>query len=195
MIKASLGSCKNQLREKYRAVRREMSVLQRQQLSDKIFQTLADSQMFKNARTIYAYASINDEVSTDRIINYALELGKRVAVPYCIPHTSDMQFYFIDSIRQLSRGTFGVPEPTPSPDNRVEDKSALILVPALAFDRNGYRMGYGKGYYDRYLADFTGVRVGLCFSACVSRCILHGRFDSCVDYIITDNFTKFIAKK
>ena len=71
----------------------------------------------------------------------------------------------------------------------------LVLAPGVAFDREGNRLGYGKGYYDRYLADFTGVRVGLCFSACVSRCILHGRFDSCVDYIITDNFTKFIAKK
>lgn len=195
MIKASLGSCKNQLRKKYKAVRREMSIQQRQQLSDRIFQTLINSQMFKNAHTIYAYASINDEVSTDKIINYALELGKKVAVPYCIPNTSNMEFYFIDSMQQLSKGTFGVPEPTPNPDNRAEDKSALILVPALAFDRNGYRMGYGKGYYDRYLAYFTGVKVGLCFSACVSHCILHGCFDSCVNYIITDNFTKFIAKK
>ena len=71
---------------------------------------------------------------------------------------------------------------------------ATILVPALAFDKNGFRMGYGKGYYDRFLSSFTGVKVGLCYSRCVSRCIFRNWYDEQVDYIITDKFTKFIAK-
>ena len=27
----------------------------------------------------------------------------------------------------------------------------MVIVPLLAFDKNGFRVGYGKGFYDRYL--------------------------------------------
>ena len=32
----------------------------------------------------------------------------------------------------------------------VQKKPSLILVPMLAFDKNGVRLGYGKGFYDRF---------------------------------------------
>ncbi len=32
-----------------------------------------------------------------------------------------------------------------------------IFVPALAFDRNHFRLGYGKGFYDRFLAKAKNV--------------------------------------
>ena len=69
-----------------------------------------------------------------------------------------------------------------------------MIVPAMAFDSNGYRIGYGKGYYDRYLTDFDGKKIGIGYSSCFRKCIIHDRFDKKVDYIITDIFTKFVAK-
>ena len=46
----------------------------------------------------------------------------------------------------------------------ADDPRALILMPGLAFDREGGRMGYGGGFYDRYLADHPGhPTVALCY--------------------------------
>jgi 5-formyltetrahydrofolate cyclo-ligase len=41
----------------------------------------------------------------------------------------------------------------------------MVLVPLLAFDKNGYRVGYGGGYYDRFLKTCRPdvVRLGLSF--------------------------------
>jgi len=194
MIKNNLKCCKDQLRKKYKLIRSSIDNDYRQALNKKIFLSLINSSFFKSAGTIYAYASLPDEADTISVIEYALSCGKRVAVPYCIPKTPLMDFYYINSLNELKKGSFGVLEPDPNVCMKATDKDALILVPALAFDKNGYRMGYGKGYYDRYLSDYTGVKAGLCFSLCISNCILHNRFDKCVNYIITDKFTKFIAK-
>lgn len=46
--------------------------------------------------------------------------------------------------------TFGVLEP-PEKEEIVLAEIDVVVVPGVAFDRNGYRMGYGGGYYDNFL--------------------------------------------
>lgn len=194
MYKNSVVNCKNLLRKKYKAIRKSIAEDKRNEYNKEIMNRIINSEYYKNTDTVFAYVSIGDEVNTYSIIKYTLKEGKKVAVPYCIPNTPLMEFYYINSINDLKKGSFGVPEPDIKICIKATDKKGVILVPGLAFDKYGYRMGYGKGYYDRYLTDFNGVKIGLCYSACMSRCILHNCHDKSVDYIITDNFTKFIAK-
>lgn len=63
-----------------------------------------------------------------------------------------MKFIYLEDLSQVEKGYAGIPEPvadTPVAD----DPTALVLMPGLAFTKNGDRMGYGGGFYDRFLAD------------------------------------------
>ena len=40
----------------------------------------------------------------------------------------------------------------------------LVVVPGMAFDKQGHRLGRGKGYYDRLLPKLTNAyKLGVCF--------------------------------
>lgn len=194
MLKNKVRVCKNSIRKKYKAIRNNIGEYKRNEYNKKIAEELFRSGFYNDENILLAYASIGNEVETYSIINHALQNGKRVALPFCVPNTSNMEFYYINGISDLKKGSFGVPEPDPAVCEKYKGDKAIILVPALAFDKNGFRMGYGKGYYDRFLSSFTGTKVGLCYSECISRCIFRNWYDQKVNYIITDNFTKFIAK-
>ena len=93
----------------------------------------------------------------------------------------------------LTAGRYGIREP----DDRFPTlapqgfSGALILIPGLAFDDDGYRLGYGGGYYDRFLADLRAVgipvtAVGLAFSPCRPASLPREIFDLPVDLIIDE---------
>jgi 5-formyltetrahydrofolate cyclo-ligase len=63
-----------------------------------------------------------------------------------------MEFYRVDSWNHLAAGTFGVKEPvTVERLPRMIPFLTPILVPGVAYSKDGHRIGYGKGYYDKYL--------------------------------------------
>ena len=117
--------------------------------------------------------------------------GKKVAVPYCRTDVTDLDFYYIESAKDLSPGAFGVLEPEPLYSEKFTDYgNGLCIVPALCYDLNGYRLGFGKGYYDRFLSRYSGKTAGLAYSFQIKRSLWHGRFDKAVDVIITDRYIR-----
>ncbi len=184
---------KKNLRTRYKNERLKLSPTEKQNLDEGVFNRFLKLNQYASSTTILAYVSTNIEVDTRKIIERALEDGKRVAVPYCVPDTRLLEFYLINSLDDLTPGTFGVLEPTPDPEKRLIDwEKSLCVVPGLCFDFNGYRLGFGKGYYDRFLSEYTGIRVGICYSSGVRGHLHHGRYDRTVDVLVTEKNIKSI---
>lgn len=186
-----IRALKKRLREEYRAKRTALTPAQKEERDAGVAATVRSLWQYRDNDLVLVYVSTPIEVDTRRIIEQALADGKRVAVPYCVPDTRDMEFYRIESLDELSPGTFGVLEPTPSAERLITDHSAgLCLIPAFCYDFSGYRLGYGKGYYDRFLARFGGNMIGICYSDCIRHRLPHGRFDRAVELIVTEKFIR-----
>ena len=93
------------------------------------------------------------EIPTFHIIEQAWHEGKEVAVPKCNPENKAMEFKKITSFEQLESVYSGLLEPV-AETVKVRDQHDLdlLIVPGLAFTKDGYRLGFGGGYYDRFLS-------------------------------------------
>lgn len=179
---------KQKLRAESKLYRNELSSNEKAELDSKISDRLFNTWQYKSCEVLLTYVSTEIEVDTREIISRALADGKRVAVPRCIDNTRLMDFYFIKDVDDLEGGYMGVLEPIPEKCEKMTDFSeGLCIVPALMFDLYGYRLGYGKGYYDRFLSNFCGETLGICYNRCVREKLPHGKFDKCVERIITQS--------
>ena len=179
---------KHELRDKYKLLREKMTATERTRKDSAILKNLLSSAQYKGCKTLLCYVSTPREVDTHALITKALEDGKRVAVPYCIEGTRNMDFYLITGLDELVRRTFGVLEPDPSRAEKLTDfAGSICILPGLAFDYYGYRLGYGGGYYDRFLSGvYHGITMGVCYQGCTLPQLRHGRFDVASRMIVTE---------
>jgi 5-formyltetrahydrofolate cyclo-ligase len=126
---------------------------------------LYEDEDWKQAKVIGITISKKPEVDTYQIIKRAWEIGKQVVVPKCNPKEKKMAFRTITDFSQLETVYYGLFEPIEAVTKEVSsDGIDLIIVPGLAYTREGYRLGFGGGYYDRYLLNYSGKTLSLAFA-------------------------------
>ena len=140
---------KTELRREIRARKRAMTEAEIEERSAKLAQLFFASEAYQNAKTIYGYLPYNQEVRTVPMLAQALKDGKKVAVPKV--YGEEMKFLYLDDLNAVAKGYAGIPEPI-ADEPVAQDKTALVLMPGLAFDPQGHRIGYGGGFYDKFLA-------------------------------------------
>ena len=71
-----------------------------------------------------------------------------------------------------------------------------VLVPGLAFDREGFRLGYGGGFYDTFLPNFPGTSIGL-IRACqlVERLAVRDVHDAPVNIVALEQGSAYVANR
>lgn len=85
----------------------------------------------------------------------ALALPGRLALPAirALADKRRLGYEVWGSTDPLRLDAAGVPAPAPAGTPLPAAALGLLLVPALAFDRRGFRLGYGGGWFDRLRAD------------------------------------------
>lgn len=191
-----LRNYKSGYREYYKTIREKMDTEIKEQMDSKIRQNFFSLKEYGREKIIFTYLSKSLEVDTFGIVQKALSNKKKIAVPFCIPGTSYMEFYFITADSDMRISKLGIIEPNPQKCIKVKDFSkGICIVPGLSFTFDGYRLGYGKGYYDRFLDGFGGLKVGICYSNCMRQNLPTGRYDCTVDIIVTDKCVGRIKKE
>lgn len=150
---AEMNKLKNELRQR---IIKERSLL----CADMVAQgdmsgiRLADEWILpQKIRTIALYWSVRNEFSTRGLIQTLWDHGVVVGLPV-INSYDRLEFYRLNHEDELSMGAFGIPIPPVRPERLIEPELfGAVILPGVAFDRNGGRLGMGKGYYDRFLKE------------------------------------------
>lgn len=172
-----------------RRVREQLSALSRSELvrsDDALFEKFLSLPQVEKAQTIFAFWGIpSKEPDTARLIGELIRRGKAVGLPRMLPdHRMEVRRY--DPDRPLVTVSFGISEPGEDCPLIAREDIGLVLVPAVCYDRRGYRLGFGGGYYDRWLAGFSGVTVGLCREAVLQETVPTEAHDARVDLLLTE---------
>ena len=173
---------KRELRAMIRTQKRAMTNEMITEKSRVLGALFAESEAYRNARSIYGYLPYNQEVRTVPMLERAIRDGKRVAVPKVFG--DEMRFIWLDNLERVEKGYSGIPEPID--DGPVaDDPNALVLMPGLAFDREGHRIGYGGGFYDKFLAtEPEHPTVALCYDFQILEHLDTEAFDIPVDLVL-----------
>ncbi len=113
--------------------------------SQKIVEKLRNQIKKMEFDSIALYYPINKEVNVLSLIEELLKTQKKVYLPKVLG--KQMKMGRVKSLDRLIKSKFNIPEPI---DDEFSSKIDLYIIPAIAYDFNGYRIGYGGGYYDRY---------------------------------------------
>jgi len=197
MTSQEIRDIKNVLRKELMAKRNEIGETERRAMDLAIADNVTASVSFSYADVVLLYASCKGEADTWEILRRTLEAGKKAAFPKAY-RDGKMDFFLIDGKEQLEKGNFGVPEPADGLEKFDQSlfSHPLCLVPALSFDRDGFRIGYGKGYYDRFLAKFSGISAGLEYECLVNESLIRDkRHDKKVDLLVTEKKVYVIGQK
>lgn len=120
----------------------ERSKLDIEALSKKLVRKLKQTEEYKQAKNIMIFYPLKNEVN---LLSLLEDNNKTFYLPKI--EGENMLCCKYSKGEPLCKSCFHTMEPvetnTSTPD--------LVIVPALAVDKNNYRLGYGKGFYDRFL--------------------------------------------
>ena len=188
---------KQSLRQSIIAARQKLAAAERTQFSRIISKYIMQLDSYRHAKMVLAYMSFGAEFETEAWVQQALRDGKQVLLPKVNKSSKQLDLYRIRDLQQdLAPGLWEIPEPRAERCDRMEALGQIdfILLPGVAFARDGSRLGYGGGFYDKLLERVTiaGVErspalVAAAFSMQLVADIPQEATDRKVEWLLTEN--------
>lgn len=149
---------------------------------------LAELCQLHGAQKVCCYLPYGDEPDTELFIDWALESGIQILLPVA---REDGSLDWVNYEGERSQGIFGFEEGSGEPAT-TEDID-LVIAPALAVGRNGFRLGQGKGFYDRFLESVAVPCVAVVFDEEILDSVPCEDHDQPVDSVVTPTRTLLLA--
>lgn len=180
---------KNELRYKMRQLRLVLPDTSKKTAAREVFDRLEKTAAFLLADRIMMYHSLPDELSTHDFLKKWS--GKK---RFYLPRVNGVNLEVLPyEESRLELGSFHIEEPT---GNEMTDPSEieLVVVPAVAYDRQGRRLGRGKGFYDRFLQHTNATKVGVGYEFQLLDELPSEPHDVSMDMIVTQHTTIIVTK-
>lgn len=141
-----------ELRRRLRAARRSVPVAVREAEAAAVTSAaLVEALRPGTPGTVCAYWPVGTEPGSPELLDGLVRRGCRVLLPLVDPQ-APLDWAEYTGVGSLQAGPLGLLEPAgPRLGCAAIASAVLVLVPALAIDRNGFRLGRGGGHYDRTL--------------------------------------------
>ncbi|WP_020482495.1 5-formyltetrahydrofolate cyclo-ligase [Methylomonas sp. MK1] len=165
-------------------------------VSAEICRRVLEQPWYQAARTVMWYLHCRSEVRTLATVVAELDSDKRIVVPYCAVDAEGQKqlgLWHLQSIGELQPGMWNILEPPRErwlePAKQVGAAELdVIIVPGVAFDKQGGRLGNGAGYYDRLLQKVRAdtMLAAVCYEAQLLPQVEMAAHDVFMDYVVTE---------
>lgn len=136
---------------------------------------------------VSGYLPIGSELDVRRALGKSVSQGAEICMPVVVKEAEPLIFRRWREGDALIEESFGTRAPAPSSPECVP---TILVVPMLAFDRQGYRLGYGGGFYDRTLMALRAagpvIAVGAAYADQEVSSVPHDDLDQPLDFIVTE---------
>jgi 5-formyltetrahydrofolate cyclo-ligase len=181
---------KVELRRQCQKVREAMSAQEVKTSSDAVCAHLSMWLPLQQAYTVLSFLAFRNEIDLSQL--FEIWPDKRWLVPRIVEGTElapgqkpYLTLHPYDPAR-LARHRFGMWEPEPGLTMVAPSEVQVVLVPGVAFDRQGGRLGFGGGFYDRLIPSADGaISVGVTYDRLVLDTIPVESWDCRVEWLVT----------
>ncbi len=171
-----------------RSVREKINLIAPSDLAEKsarICKAIASRPEWRQARTVCLFAPHSHEPAVDSLWRH---IGDKQV---CYPRVagSRLDLLFVRDFSELKTSRWNLREPEYAPENLASlENIDVLLVPGVAFSRDGGRLGRGGGFYDRLLAEprLRAWKIGVCFDAQLVAEVPSEAHDRKVDAVVTE---------
>lgn len=185
----SIREQKTEIREHYLKIRKEIPEQTRKEFDRAICEKIKRLVSYRHADIVLSYSPLRYEVNVSDINRHTIQNQKILGLPKCLPGAPLMEFKQVKSLDDLEKGNYSICEPKEScpPILLSAQNNPICIIPAVVFDKKGFRIGYGKGYYDRFLGAHNITKIGVAYSQFITDDLPQGRYDLAVDVIVTES--------
>ncbi|MCD7760268.1 MAG: 5-formyltetrahydrofolate cyclo-ligase [Clostridiales bacterium] len=176
---------KCRLRERVRSLERSIPSEELKESDRLLLDRLMALPQVAGSNVLLLFWGMGREPDTQQLFAPLTAAGKTVLLPRCLPG-GEMELRAWQGREQAVRHPYGMWEPSECCPLFAADAVDLVLVPALCYDRAGFRLGRGGGFYDRFLARYGGFSVGLCRQALLQDRVPREDHDQGVDLVLTE---------